>query len=79
MVHRSVAKLKRIQAKAEAFWSEEEIAFQDEGQTHARSYRFAHFWVLVLKSFGRNRCPLRVSALAYTALLALDCLCSQLQ
>ncbi len=34
-------------------------------------FRFAHFWLLVVKSFIRNRCPIRASALAYTTLLAL--------
>src|SRR5262245_45850437 len=33
--------------------------------------KFAHFWVLVWKSFVRNRCPVRASALSYTTLLAL--------
>lgn len=34
-------------------------------------FRFAHLWLLVGKSFIRNRCPVRASALAYTTLLAL--------
>ena len=33
--------------------------------------RFAHFWVLVWRSFDRNRCPVRASALAYATVLAL--------
>ena len=33
--------------------------------------KFVHFWVLVGKSFVRNRCPVRASALSYTTLLAL--------
>lgn len=33
--------------------------------------RFLHFWLLVGRSFLRNRCPVRASALAYTTLLAL--------
>ena len=36
-----------------------------------RLERFAHFWVLVAKSFVRNRCLVRASALSYTTLLAL--------
>jgi len=36
-----------------------------------RLERFAHFWVLVTKSFVRNRCPVRAAALSYTTLLAL--------
>jgi membrane protein len=37
----------------------------------SRFHRFALFWLLVAKSFSRNRCPIRASGLAYTSLLAL--------
>ncbi len=33
--------------------------------------RHVHFWVMVWRSFTRNRCPARASALAYGTLLAL--------
>jgi len=33
--------------------------------------KFAHFWLLVWKSFTRNRCPVRASALAYATVLAI--------
>jgi membrane protein len=33
--------------------------------------KFAHFWVLVWRSFTRSRCPVRASALAYVTVLAL--------
>jgi membrane protein len=36
-----------------------------------RFEKFVHFWVLVSRSFVRNRCPIRASALSYTTLLAL--------
>src|ERR1041385_6869475 len=36
-----------------------------------RLEKFAHFWVLVSKSFVRNRCPVRASALSYSTLLAI--------
>ncbi|MFM1769669.1 MAG: hypothetical protein RJA22_2198 [Verrucomicrobiota bacterium] len=36
-----------------------------------RLLRAAHFWVLVGRSFARNRCPVRASALAFSSLLAL--------
>jgi membrane protein len=36
-----------------------------------RLEHFAHFWALVWKSFVRNRCLVRASALSYTTLLAL--------
>ena len=37
----------------------------------SRLHRFAHFCLLAIKSFLRNKCPLRATALAYTTLLAL--------
>src|ERR1700734_1940831 len=40
-------------------------------QEISRLEHFAHFWVLVGKSFVRNRCPMRASALSYSTLLAL--------
>ena len=33
--------------------------------------KFAHFWIMACRSFSRNRCPVRASALAYATLLAL--------
>ena len=36
-----------------------------------RLTRFLHFWILLGRSFVRNRCPIRASALSYTTLLAL--------
>ena len=33
--------------------------------------KFIHFWMLLGKSFVRNRCPIRASALSYTTLLAM--------
>lgn len=36
-----------------------------------RFERFFHFWVLVCRSFVRNRCPVRASALSYTTMLAM--------
>ena len=36
-----------------------------------RLERFAHFWALVGRSFVRNRCFIRASALSYTTLLAM--------
>jgi membrane protein len=40
-------------------------------QLEGRLERFVHFWVLVVKSFIRNRCLVRASALSYTTLLAM--------
>src|SRR6516164_4244401 len=36
-----------------------------------RLERFAHFWVLVVRQFIRNRCLTRASALSYSTLIAL--------
>ncbi|HSY74562.1 MAG TPA: YhjD/YihY/BrkB family envelope integrity protein [Dongiaceae bacterium] len=49
------------------------IAGAHTGAEHEfnRLERFAHFWVLVGKSFVRNRCPTRAAALSYSTLLAL--------
>ena len=46
----------------------EDRSAEDE---YNRLERFAHFWVLVGKSFVRNRCPVRAASLSYTTLLAL--------
>jgi membrane protein len=70
MAEDPVAKLKKLQAEAQAFLDERGIELQD--QAHVSPWRrFAHFWLLVGKSFIRNRCPVRATALAYTTLLAL--------
>jgi len=37
----------------------------------SRLERFVHFWALAVRSFVRNRCPIRAAALSYTSLLAL--------
>ena len=37
----------------------------------SRLEHFAHFWALAVRSFVRNRCPVRAAALSYTSLLAL--------
>lgn len=41
------------------------------GTELSRVEKFAHFWVLVFRSFARNRCPVHAYALSYTTLLAL--------
>ena len=43
----------------------------EERNLDSRWHRFAHFWLLVCRSFSKNRCPVRASALAYSTLLAL--------
>jgi membrane protein len=55
---------------SERFGSEKEDGLTLEASMN-RFERFVHFWVLVCRSFARNRCPVRASALSYTTLLAL--------
>ena len=64
------SKLKQLQEQVVAFFTEKDIGRGDDARRHW-GLRFAHFWLLVVKSFIRNRCPVRASALAYTTLLAL--------
>ncbi len=63
-------KLKRFWEATLAFFHETGIGREDDAK-RPLLLRFAHFWLLVGKSFVRNRCPVRASALAYTTLLAL--------
>jgi membrane protein len=66
----AMAKWRRLRAAARDFFLEHDIAANVD-YTHSRLHRFAHFWLLVGKSFNRNRCPVRAASLAYTTLLAL--------
>ena len=70
MAKNSVSQIKKLQAEAQVLLDDRGIATLDATQLHPFK-KFAHFWVLVGKSFVRNRCPVRASALAYTTLLAL--------
>jgi membrane protein len=54
--------------EAHALWDESALLSK---APLSRLHKFVHFWVLVWKSFTRNRCPVRASALAYASLLAL--------
>src|SRR3954469_24566789 len=62
------SRFQRLRRNAQAIW--EERGF-DAGGEVSKLQKFAHFWVLVWKSFVRNPCPVRASALAYATLLAL--------
>jgi uncharacterized BrkB/YihY/UPF0761 family membrane protein/DNA-binding IscR family transcriptional regulator len=62
------AKLKRLYQHTYELLNEKWLESHEETSI---LQRFGQFWVLVFKSFGRNRCPLRATALAYTTLLAL--------
>src|SRR5213595_2406551 len=70
MVKDSVSRGKKLQAEAQALLDERGLVLADEARLHPLR-RFIHFWVMVGKSFVRNRCPVRASALAYSTLLAL--------
>src|SRR5216110_824973 len=62
------SRFQRIRNAAQALWDESALG----PHMHlSRLQKFAHFWILVGKSFTRNRCPVRASALAYATLLAL--------
>jgi len=63
-------RLKKIYLGIYEFLTEKWVATHEEAKA-SRFHRFAHYWVLVFKTFSRNRCPLRATALAYTTLLAL--------
>ena len=70
MANESLSRLQKIQNDAQAVLNESHIGIPGEVRL-PRLHRFAHFWVMVGKSFWLNRCPVRASALAYTTLLAL--------
>src|SRR5512137_2520530 len=66
----STSRFKRLQNQAKDFFEEKNLDQFDE-RPPSRCQRLAHFWLLVGRSFVRNRCPVRAAALAYTTLLAL--------
>src|SRR5262245_10108030 len=70
MSNGAISKLKRLYDATHAFVTEKGIELYEEGRA-TRFHRFAHLCLLVGKSFNRNRCPLRATALAYTTLLAI--------
>lgn len=67
--------MNRKPSKLQQFWAIIQEILDErvlDAQTHfTRSHRFAHFWIMVWKSFNRNRCPSRAAALSYTTLLAM--------
>lgn len=70
MAEKSLSRFRRLQAHARAVLGEDRLSTHGETEM-VWLEKFAHFWVMVGKSFWRNRCPVRASALAYTTLLAL--------
>jgi membrane protein len=61
----------RLVAEIRAILSGETPAWADDSRRMPRMHKFVHFCVLLVRTFMRNRCPVRASALAYTTLLAL--------
>ena len=68
MSKKSFARLVRIVTGTFGTAREETFSFE---ASLTRFEKFVHFWVLVSRSFVRNRCPVRASALSFTTLLAL--------
>lgn len=62
--------IKRLYTSAYEFFTEKWIDTHEESKASIFE-KFAHFCLLVFKSFVRNKCPLRATALAYATLLAL--------
>ena len=65
---KKLSRFRQLRESAEAFLDERRLPANEK---MSRWSRFLHFWVLVWRSFSRNRCPVRASALAYATLLAL--------
>ena len=70
MAENAFSKLKRAQATVLALFHERGLEREDALRQHWLM-RTIHFWILVARSFARNRCPVRASALAFSSLLAL--------
>src|SRR5882724_9988978 len=60
--------LRKRWVEARSIWDESAFCSQTE---LSKVYKFAHFCLMVWRSFKRHRCPVRASALAYGSLLAL--------
>jgi membrane protein len=67
-MEKKVSKFQRFRENAQALLDDQTLRPHTELK---RWHKFVHFWVLVSKSFVRNRCPVRASALAYGTVLAL--------
>lgn len=70
MAKESVSRFKKLQNGLREFLEEKGIVHTD-GEEPSRLRKFLHFWLMVGRSFSRNRCPVHASALAYATLLAL--------
>jgi len=70
MADEPVSHLKKLQQKAESLMDDRQVALEEATSAHPFRQHL-HFWVMVWRSFVRNRCPVRASALAYSSLLAM--------
>ncbi len=70
MAHDVWSRLKRLLTGAQRTWNDSAAAGTDEAELSAPE-EFVQFWVVTVKSFTRNRVPVRAAALAYSSLLAL--------
>jgi membrane protein len=70
MAQKTISRFRKFQARVQSVLDEMGIISRNESEMHWLE-KLAHFSVMVIKSFWRNRCPVRASALAYTTLLAL--------
>ena len=65
---KKVSRFQQIREDAQALLDERALR---RWPSFSNWQKFAHFWVMVWRSFTRNRCPVRASALAYATVLAL--------
>jgi membrane protein len=65
---KSPSRLVQLRERMESLLTEKALS---EETVNNPVHAFIHFWGLVFRSFVRNRCPVRATALAYTTLLAL--------
>lgn len=70
MAENAFSKLKKVQETVLSLFHERGLEREDALRQHW-AVRTIHFWILVGRSFARNRCPVRASALAFSSLLAL--------
>jgi membrane protein len=70
MADEPVSQFQKLQRQAQALVDDQHVAVAEATRVHPVR-RFLHFWVMVGRSYVRNRCPVRASALAYSSLLAM--------
>src|ERR1051325_5907036 len=67
-MEKKISRLRKRWAEARSVWDETALQSQTE---LPKLHKFAHFCLMVWRSFTRNRCPVRATALAYGSLLAM--------